>query len=78
VCIGGVESTVLCHIRMSGISGIGMKAPDLLAAYGCRACHSAVDGQTKTDYTAEQRRLMLLEGTMRTQAWLVDNDFVHW
>ncbi len=78
VCVADAASTVLCHVRMIGISGIGMKSPDMLAAHGCHACHSAVDGQTKTDYTYEQRRIMLLEGMARTQAWLIEQEIVTW
>jgi hypothetical protein len=69
-CLPGNETVVGCHVRMIGVSGIGMKAPDFLIAYGCFACHQIVDGQRKSEFTAEQRRLMLLEGMVRTQVIL--------
>lgn len=33
----------LAHIRQSGISGMGKKAPDLLGAWACSSCHEKVD-----------------------------------
>lgn len=69
-CLPGNETVVGCHVRMTGISGMGLKSPDFLIAYGCFACHQVVDGQRKSEYTYEQRRLMLLEGMARTQVIL--------
>ena len=34
VCCGNTETTVLCHFRMVGISGAGLKSPDLLRRVG--------------------------------------------
>lgn len=69
---------VLCHIRMIGLSGTGLKAPDLLAAFGCDVCHKIVDGQVKSEFTYDQRRLLLLEGVMRTQAQWIERGIVTW
>lgn len=77
-CIGGGETTVLCHIRMIGLSGMGLKAPDILGAFGCRACHSICDGQQKSEFSASERRLMLLEGMARTQLWFVEHGYVRY
>jgi hypothetical protein len=38
------EPTCLCHFRLSGISGMGLKSPDWLGAWGCAHCHAIVDG----------------------------------
>src|ERR1700744_5938539 len=78
VCNGNPETTVACHVRMVGISGAGMKAPDLLIAFGCSACHDVVDGRVKCDVGPGERRLMLLEGMARTQAWLIESGFIQW
>lgn len=76
ICNRNPETTVLAHVRMSGISGMGMKAPDLLGAWACSACHTAVDsGGPELDRA--QRQLALLEGVMRTQAHLIERGFVH-
>lgn len=78
VCNRNPETTVACHIRMIGISGAGFKAHDLLIAFGCSDCHAVVDGKQQCDLGPGERRLMLLEGVMRTQAWLVESGFIHW
>lgn len=71
VCNGDPATTVLCHLRMSGISGMGLKADDLLGAWGCSACHSYVDTHGIDGRTA------LLEGMARTQAHLIAGGLVH-
>lgn len=71
VCNGDPETTVLCHLRMAGISGMGLKANDLLATWGCSACHRYCDTHGIDGRTA------LLEGMARTQAHLLDRGFVH-
>lgn len=70
VCNGDPATTVLCHLRMAGISGMGMKANDLLGAWGCSACHSYVDTHGIDGRTA------LLEGMARTQAVLLERGVV--
>jgi hypothetical protein len=47
-----------------------MKPIDLLGAWCCSACHDAIDGRSKTDYTREQLDLWHLEGMCRTIAAL--------
>lgn len=78
VCTYGPETVVLCHYRLAGISGLGMKSPDLFGAYGCFKCHAVVDGQQKSDFTVTERKLMLAEGVLRTQAILVQEGVLIW
>jgi Protein of unknown function (DUF1364) len=78
VCNNDPETTVLAHVRMIGISGMGMKAPDLLGAWSCSMCHALVDGQVKSNLTLEARRLLHLEGCMRTLAALIEDEEVQW
>jgi hypothetical protein len=66
VCNANSETVVLGHVRLSGISGMGLKAPDALGAWICSACHQFAD--THHD-DATQRAF--LEGVMRTQAQLL-------
>ena len=77
-CIGGGETTVLCHVRMIGLSGMGLKSPDILGAFGCSACHSVCDGQSKSNFSASERRTMLLEGMARTLIWFVERGYVRY
>lgn len=66
LCSFNREQTVLAHFRMAGICGTGMKPIDLIGAWACEPCHSAIDGRSKTAYTHDQLRLMHLEGMVRT------------
>ena len=68
-CDGGGETSVLCHYRLSGYSGAGMKPPDSMGAIGCHSCHSIVDGRSPLPegYTHEGVRLAHAEGVMRSQ-----------
>ena len=66
VCNFDCATTVLAHYRLIGLSGMGMKSPDLLASWACSACHLACD----TDKSAETQ-LAFAHGVFRTQAQLV-------
>jgi hypothetical protein len=70
VCNGNPETTVLCHVRMVGLTGMGMKANDLLGAWGCSDCHRYVDTHGIDGRTA------LLEGVARTQAFLLNTGLI--
>lgn len=63
---GNQETVVLAHFRLAGISGMGMKPPDLLGAWCCHSCHAKVD----TDKSAEVQ-LAFAHGVLRTQAQLL-------
>ena len=76
VCNRDPATTVLAHIRMAGITGIGMKAKDLLGAHCCSACHDATDGRTQTTYSRDYLRLAHPEGMARTLAILLDEGVI--
>lgn len=77
------EETVLAHYRLNGISGLGMKSPDLLGAWSCARCHTLVDTGRFTsldpsgrelysiELTKDDRDLLLLRGMARTQYQLI-------
>ena len=71
ICNRDNETTVLAHFRLAGISALGFKSPDLIAAYSCSACHEYVD----THKDAETQ-LAFARGVFRTQKYLLDNDWV--
>lgn len=77
-CNGNPDTTVACHVRLIDISGAGFKSPDLFIAFGCSGCHAVVDGQQKSTYSYEQRRLMLVEEMIRTQQLLISRKVVKW
>lgn len=70
VCTHNSETVVLAHVRLTGVSGMGMKAPDILGAWACSSCHDAVDRRSHTDLERDYVRLMHLEGMARTIAQL--------
>jgi hypothetical protein len=70
ICNHNSATTVLAHIRLSGVSGMGLKADDLLGAWACSACHDAVDRRFRTDLDRDYVRLAHLEGMVRTIAQL--------
>jgi len=70
ICNHNSETTVLAHIRLSGVSGMGMKADDLLGAWACSGCHDAIDRRFRTDLDRDYVRLAHLEGMVRTIAQL--------
>ena len=71
ICNFNSETVVLAHIRLAGVSGMGMKSPDLIGAWACSACHDEIDGRThKSGMTHDELRLAHFEGMARTIAQL--------
>lgn len=73
VCNGNADTTVLAHFRLIGVSGMGIKSPDLIGAHSCAACHAYIDTH-KDDAT----QLAFARGVFRTQAILIKEDVVKW
>ena len=76
ICNHNPETTVLAHIRLPGVSGMGLKADDLLGAWACSSCHDAVDRRSNTDLDRDYVRLAHLEGMDRTIAQLRKDDLI--
>lgn len=66
VCNRDPATTVLAHVRLSGLSGIGMKAKDMFGAWCCSKCHTYCD--THHD---DSTKTAFYEGVLRTQAALL-------
>jgi hypothetical protein len=66
VCNCNSETVVLAHIRMVGISGMGIKADDLLGAWACSGCHDAIDRRADMGLSRDYVRIAHLEGMVRT------------
>lgn len=46
VCSGDPSTVVLCHSNsLADGKGMGHKAPDTAACFGCAACHDVLDGR---------------------------------
>jgi hypothetical protein len=65
VCCGDPETTVPCHYRLAGLSGMGFIPPAFMIAAGCFACHQWVDTHHDSD-----TRLAHANGVFRTLAKL--------
>ena len=77
VCNGDPETTVLAHYRLIGISGIGLKSPDLIAAWCCSSCHAYIDTPQPEELGA-RIRLAFANGVFRTINQLVKEGHVRW
>lgn len=68
VCNFNPETTVLAHLPGGGM---GMKKPDIHAAFCCSACHDALDGRVNYPIDKEALDLAHRQGVERTQSiWL--------
>lgn len=76
ICNHNSETTVLAHVRLAGVSGMGIKADDLLGAWACSACHDAIDRRSHADLDRDAVRLAHLEGMVRTIAQLRKEELV--
>jgi hypothetical protein len=72
ICNHDEATTVLAHVRLIGISGMGTKAPDLLGAWCCSDCHYHADHVKDPDV-----KLAFFEGVFRTQAQLIKEGLIH-
>jgi len=71
-CDGGGETTILAHYSLAGISGRGIKSPDLIGAWCCASCHDLIDRRKMiANLTKQDVRLAHAEGVMRTQYALI-------
>lgn len=76
VCI--TEPCVLAHLQYpAGVRGMGQKAPDLLGAWACHACHDEADRRTRR-VERDYARMAMYEGVIRTQQALIAEGKVTW
>lgn len=68
ICNFDPATTVLAHYRLPGLSGMGMKSPDEIAAYACSACHDAIDRRAHMELDRDTVKLAHAEGVFRTWA----------
>ena len=76
VCDG--QGCVLCHIRLAGTCGMGMKPPDTQATFGCNACHMHFDSNGKHGLKrmSEDWLFYALRGMARTTQWWIDHGYL--
>ena len=66
ICNHNSETVILAHYRMAGITGTGLKAPDILGAWACSACHDVIDRRNHPELDRDYVKLAHLEGMVRT------------
>ena len=71
VCNFNPETTVHAHYRLHGLSGMGMKSPDLFGAWACSDCHDCIDGRKRSVFSPSEIAQAHLEGVIRTQHALI-------
>lgn len=59
------ETVVLCHLPIKGFGGMGMKVPDVFAAFGCEHCHAVIDGRAQGNFSEADLLRALAETQMR-------------
>ena len=65
-CQNDTNTTVLCHLRILNVAGMGQKPPDWFAVYGCLHCHTLLDRTTQWGFDD------ILRALFRT--WLVHQE----
>lgn len=70
VCNYDPETTVLCHLPDES-HGMSRKSDDFSAAFGCSACHDAVDGRKSSTEYSEHEHFYNSRANKRTiRKWL--------
>lgn len=72
-CNHDPDTTVLAHIRRSGIAGMGQKPPDVCGVWACSACHDAIDGRAGKVLVSDAD---VLDALLRTLKALSDEELV--
>ena len=67
-CNGDPETTVLAHLRVANLSGMGHKPPDLVAVLACSSCHDYIDQRTPRDMPYDDWILLQYQALARTLA----------
>jgi hypothetical protein len=73
ICNHNPSTVVLAHFRLSGISGMGVKSPDLIGAWCCSTCHAHVDA-----HKDETTQLAFAHGVLRTINALIEDGVIKW
>lgn len=67
VCCYDPKTVVLCHISDFDGGGMGLKAGDLCAVYGCHLCHARLDAKKVDD-----RYFYIARAIVRTHERMVE------
>ncbi len=71
VCNYDPATVVFCHLPFLK-SGVGQKASDLCGAYGCSACHDAVDDRVPSFEFKDDPNYYMARALVRTLERLIE------
>jgi len=71
------DGSSLCHVRVPGCGGAGIKPDDFVAVGACRWCHDVFDGRAPgLKRGGEDWLYYALRGLSQTLRWWVDNGLI--
>jgi hypothetical protein len=73
---GDPETVVPAHLRLIGISGMGLKAPDIFACPACMNCHDAADRRRFVELDRDYVQLAHHQGVVRWQYELLKRELI--
>lgn len=76
VCNGNPETVVPAHVRLPGLSGLGIKSNDLFACPACSDCHDAIDRRRYMDLDRDYVLKAHYEGLLRWQNELLKREVI--
>ncbi|QJQ93935.1 MULTISPECIES: nuclease domain-containing protein [Halomonadaceae] len=71
VCNGDEATTVFAHLP-DETNGMGTKSCDLSGAFGCSACHDAIDDRTQPMIAEQEREWYMRRAQTRTWRRLIE------
>ena len=70
-------NVVLCHLRVGGNAGTGIKPPDVCGVPGCSWCHAIIDGKTKQNiYSQADLQAEMYRAQNQWLSWLWKNEII--
>lgn len=76
VCNRDSTTVVLCHIKRGWCGSL--KPPDIVAVWGCHACHDVIDRRTQSTFTEEEIDSMILRALCEQLAMYSKMRIVKW
>lgn len=76
LCNSTPENSVPAHLRLGGISGYGIKAPDIFVCPACPNCHDAADRRRYMDLERDYVLKAHYEGIFRWQNELFSREII--
>jgi uncharacterized CHY-type Zn-finger protein len=76
ICNGDPKTVVLCHIKRGWCGS--MKPPDIVAVWGCHACHDVIDRRRFGPWTEQELDSMILRALCEQLAMYAKTGVVKW